>query len=410
MPVSFDDLIPHLSETIKKIEHGPRTFLVVNSDDTADAPDFSEAPVWKIIVGGNKLSRGYTIEGLTISYYRRVSGTADTLMQMGRWFGFRPGYRDLVRVFLGVKEGKRGDTDLVSLFKEVCRMEERFREDIKRYVRRADSKRITPKDVPPLISVTGSLPPTARNKMFNATLTSKNFGGRWSMLTLTPAKDPAIESNLKLMSSLISEAQSQGQHALGGTSSKSKSVKADVLVFEISNDKLVTFLKAYRWLETDYTYPSRPTDTELQIEFLLNQKHGIMSWLVLAPQRQESFGDEFHVEGVGNFAVKTRKRIVGRGFQVFGEPDHRMMAAFLAGVSDEPNKAHLANANAATMGLRDEHRGIFLFYPVRQEKEDPVSIGFELLFPQNNLPFDMNFTVRRKSDGATVVANDPAED
>ena len=213
------------------------------------------------------------------------------------------------------------------------------------------------------------------------------------------------------MSSLISAAQSLGQRALGGISSKSKSVEVDVLLFEISNEELITFLKAYRWLETDYTYPypSRPTDTELQIEFLLNQKHGIRSWLILAPQRQESFGPAFHVERVGYFAVKNRSRIEERGFQVFGEPDHRMTAAFLAGVSDEPNKAHLANANAATMALRDEHRGIFLFYPVRQEKKDLVSIGFELLFPHNKLPFDMNFTVRRKSDAATVDANNPAE-
>ena len=120
-PKAFAELAPHLSEAIKRIERGQRPFLVVNSD-SAEAPDFSAAPVWKIIVGGNKLSRGYTIEGLTVSYYRRVANTADTLMQMGRWFGFRPGYRDLVRVFLGVQEGKRADADLVSLFKEVCRI------------------------------------------------------------------------------------------------------------------------------------------------------------------------------------------------------------------------------------------------------------------------------------------------
>ena len=75
VPASFDELIPHLSDAIKKIEHGLQMFLVVNSDDPAAAPDFSEAPVWKVIVGGNKLSRGYTIEGLTVSYYRRISGT-----------------------------------------------------------------------------------------------------------------------------------------------------------------------------------------------------------------------------------------------------------------------------------------------------------------------------------------------
>jgi hypothetical protein len=96
-PESVADLIPYLSEAIKRIESGQDIFLVVNSDENSKAPDFSAAPVWKVLVGGNKLSRGYTIEGLTVSYYRRTSGTADTLMQMGRWFGFRPGYRDSQR-------------------------------------------------------------------------------------------------------------------------------------------------------------------------------------------------------------------------------------------------------------------------------------------------------------------------
>lgn len=52
-----------------------------------------------IAVGGNKLSRGLTLEGLTISYFLRASKMYDTLMQMGRWFGYRPGYLDLCRLF-----------------------------------------------------------------------------------------------------------------------------------------------------------------------------------------------------------------------------------------------------------------------------------------------------------------------
>ena len=67
----------------------------------------------------------------------------------------------------------RGDTDLVSLFKEVCRMEERFREEIKRYVRRPGAKWITPKEIPPLISVSGTLP-----------------AGRWCDLPITPTSKP----------------------------------------------------------------------------------------------------------------------------------------------------------------------------------------------------------------------------
>ena len=53
-----------------------------------------------IAVGGLSLSRGLTLEGLVISYFLRNSIMYDTLMQMGRWFGYRPGYEDLCRVWM----------------------------------------------------------------------------------------------------------------------------------------------------------------------------------------------------------------------------------------------------------------------------------------------------------------------
>ncbi|QLG12191.1 Z1 domain-containing protein [Deinococcus sp. D7000] len=52
-----------------------------------------------IAIGGDRLSRGLTLEGLVTSYYLRNAGAYDTLLQMGRWFGYRPGYLDLCRIF-----------------------------------------------------------------------------------------------------------------------------------------------------------------------------------------------------------------------------------------------------------------------------------------------------------------------
>jgi len=52
-----------------------------------------------IVIGGDKLSRGLTLEGLTVSYYLRTSKMYDTLLQMGRWFGYRPGYLDVCRLY-----------------------------------------------------------------------------------------------------------------------------------------------------------------------------------------------------------------------------------------------------------------------------------------------------------------------
>ena len=69
------------------------------SEDVLLYKNHEGAPFNVIVIGGDKLSRGLTLEGLTISYFTRSSNTYDTLMQMGRWFGFRPGYLDACRLF-----------------------------------------------------------------------------------------------------------------------------------------------------------------------------------------------------------------------------------------------------------------------------------------------------------------------
>lgn len=74
----------------------------VNQRTGAASLDYSKDPAGLrvIAVGGNSLSRGLTLEGLSTSYFLRNSRTYDTLLQMGRWFGYRDGYPDLCRVWL----------------------------------------------------------------------------------------------------------------------------------------------------------------------------------------------------------------------------------------------------------------------------------------------------------------------
>ncbi len=78
--------------------------VVVNSlsQDTLDYAGYSREgmPLTVIAVGGLALSRGLTLEGLTVSYVYRNSTMYDTLMQMGRWFGYRDGYEDLCRIWM----------------------------------------------------------------------------------------------------------------------------------------------------------------------------------------------------------------------------------------------------------------------------------------------------------------------
>jgi hypothetical protein len=92
---SWADILPLLDDAVARIEiraiHG-------GSGEVLDYYDHKDG-LSVIAVGGNKLSRGLTLEGLSVSYYLRSSRMYDTLMQMGRWFGYRPGYIDLCRLF-----------------------------------------------------------------------------------------------------------------------------------------------------------------------------------------------------------------------------------------------------------------------------------------------------------------------
>nr|MDT0525099.1 Z1 domain-containing protein [Streptomyces sp. DSM 41633] len=85
-PASYEELKPHVSRARQLINSGGTPVLVVNGDTERDYDqpdlDFDRTPhVWKILVGGTKLSRGFTVVGLTVTYYRRRTQQADTLMQ-----------------------------------------------------------------------------------------------------------------------------------------------------------------------------------------------------------------------------------------------------------------------------------------------------------------------------------------
>jgi hypothetical protein len=84
-----------------KVVAGKVEVMEINgeSEDALEYDKYKENGLSVIAIGGNKLSRGLTLEGLTISYYYRGSSMYDTLMQMGRWFGFRTGYMDLCRIY-----------------------------------------------------------------------------------------------------------------------------------------------------------------------------------------------------------------------------------------------------------------------------------------------------------------------
>lgn len=93
---SFGDVLPVLLEAVSSIE----TRVVNMRGGVLDYSAHRDTGLHVIAVGGLALSRGLTLEGLTVSYILRNTGASDTLMQMARWFGYRPGYEDICRLYL----------------------------------------------------------------------------------------------------------------------------------------------------------------------------------------------------------------------------------------------------------------------------------------------------------------------
>lgn len=120
LEVDFNTIEPFINKFFEDI-----VILKINGD-TEDMLDYERDPALKAIaIGGNKLSRGLTLEGLLVSFFARPSPQYDTLMQMGRWFGFRRNYEDLTRIWT--------TPQLSEWFTDLALVEFRLREDLKIY-------------------------------------------------------------------------------------------------------------------------------------------------------------------------------------------------------------------------------------------------------------------------------------
>ena len=120
MPFTWNDVLDVLQETIR-----PISLAEINSQ-SKDALDYTHTPQRVIAIGGYRLSRGLTLEGLLVSYYARNARAYDSLMQMARWFGYRFGYEDLCRVWMTERSAQwyayvaNATTELIDEVRAMC--------------------------------------------------------------------------------------------------------------------------------------------------------------------------------------------------------------------------------------------------------------------------------------------------
>ena len=161
---TFDKIYSNVEfdwETVQKELHNSCAGIIVQTINQKNGKNFSyenyKNGLRLIAVGGMSLSRGLTLEGLVISYFYRNSEMYDTLMQMGRWFGYRKGYDDLCKIWMSEKS--------ISWYRHISQATDELREEIKRY----EDTDLTPMDFGLRVrSDITSLIVTARNKMKGA--------------------------------------------------------------------------------------------------------------------------------------------------------------------------------------------------------------------------------------------------
>lgn len=236
---SFDDVFPHLEDVIAS------TTVILDNSKSEDRLDYSRPSVVAIAVGGNTLSRGLTLEGLVVSFFVRGATAYDTLLQMGRWFGYRKGFEDLPRIWM--------TPSLADAFRHLATVEYEMRADIDRY----QEENLTPRDVAVRIRTHPSLRITA--KMGAAKPAYVSYAGRRLQTRYFLHRDAEwLARNALAGETLIHEARRAGAEPERSGSA--------TLIRDVPVDVVRRFLQAYQVHED-----SPDLDTGLMVQYIDHQ-------------------------------------------------------------------------------------------------------------------------------------------
>ncbi|SFO12083.1 Z1 domain-containing protein [Nitrosospira briensis] len=227
---TWDEVLAALPDVLEDIE-------VRSINGTAkDALDYATpgSTLKVIAIGGDKLARGLTLEGLCVSYFVRTTKMYDTLMQMGRWFGYRPGYLDLCRLYTS--------PDLVRWFGHIADASEELREEFDFMA----SANLTPEDYGLKVISHEVLTVTSPLKMRNAHTLSLSYSGTRPQTILFHRDASTQEANLSATDDLIA---SLGQPAVHGRrferNGRADSWPRSRLWTDVDASKVLAFLGAY---------------------------------------------------------------------------------------------------------------------------------------------------------------------
>jgi hypothetical protein len=187
---------------------------------------WEERGIHVIAVGGNKLSRGLTLEGLHTTYYLRPSGMYDTLMQMGRWFGYRQNYLDLCRIYTL--------EEVINCFQQIATAEIDLRDQFKQMA----LLKLEPRDFGLSVQEDpGMLMITNAGKRRDTDVIEENYAGRITQTTNFEIDKTTLSQNKRVIQNLITNCNEEKEHKL---------TKGNFHWKGISKKTIIDFLTTYK--------------------------------------------------------------------------------------------------------------------------------------------------------------------
>lgn len=284
-PVSVDQVFAHLPEVLERLE------FPVENGASDDRIDYSGPARTYIVVGGSILARGLTLEGLMVSYFLRSANQYDTLLQMGRWFGYRPRYEDLPRIWM--------PNDLKLKFRALATVEQEIRDDIEQYRLR----NLTPMEIAVRIRAIPGMAITGATKMRHARQCAVSYWGTHKQTFRFAHRDEAwLQQNWAAGSELVSRIDALGLRDSAADSSGRR------LWRKVPRSSILRFLEAYR-IEGTHTDLS----PDLLIPFIEGDDPRLAYWNVGIVESPRGIQSEEPLGTAGAVKLVRRARLDDSG-------------------------------------------------------------------------------------------------
>jgi len=384
VPVSWPEVRAVLSDSSDKIQ-----VIVANGRSKAvlDYDRYRETGLSVIAIGGDKLSRGLTLEGLMVSYFLRIAKQYDSLLQMGRWFGYRRGFADLCRLYT--------TPDMEDWFRHVATASQELRAELIHMRLMLQ----TPKDYGLRVESHSVMNVTAPNKQRHAVERPTGFAGEGKIQTVMYAEQGPLEQNAAVTDTFLEALDPPDRDVARPAGS---GTAAGLLWRNVPGERVAAYLRTLSFAPENREIEAHRLASYVE-EQLRQDPPELTTWTVFVPS-----GDGREVQ-VGGYRLKSTirrplatRQVAGRYIvrSILNPPDEALdlsddeYADALAETNSVRNAAGQAPADRPAgpeirrvRGRRPQN-GMLILYPLDPAtpgtvESDGAVIGVVISFPES---------------------------